>query len=136
MKVFIDTNVLASAFATRGLCADVLREVLGNEHLVVSQDVLDELKDVLCRKFGLPLSSAAEAVAFIRIDSIFSKPTVPINVNVSDPDDVPILSAAVTANADVFVTGDKALLGLKKIGTMTIVGPRGFWEILHHRRDV
>ena len=30
MKVFLDTNVLASAAATRGLCADVLREVFAS----------------------------------------------------------------------------------------------------------
>jgi putative PIN family toxin of toxin-antitoxin system len=136
MKVFLDTNVLASALATRGLCADVLREVLSNENLVVSQEVLDELKDVLCRKFGLPISGAAEAVAFVRIDSVFAKPTAPINVNISDADDIPILSAAIAAHADVFVTGDKLLLGLRRIGKMVIIGPRGFWEMLQNRREV
>jgi uncharacterized protein len=134
MKVFLDTNVLASALATRGLCADVLREVLSNEQLVISQEVLDELKDVLYRKFGLPMSSAAEAVALVRIDSIHAKPATTIHVDISDADDVPILSAALTANADVFVTGDKLLLGLKRIGTMVIVGPRGFWEMLQKRQ--
>jgi putative PIN family toxin of toxin-antitoxin system len=135
MKVFLDTNVLASALATRGLCADVLREVLSNEILVVSQDVLDELKDVLCRKFGFPVAGAAEAVAFVRIDTIIAKPTAIISVSISDADDIPILSAAIAADADVFVTGDKLLQGLKRIGRMLIVGPRGFWEILQKRRE-
>jgi uncharacterized protein len=134
MKVFLDTNILASALATRGLCADVFREVLSNEQLVVSQLVLDELKDVLHRKFGLPVASAAEAVALVCIDSLIAKPETPIHVDISDADDVPILSAACTANADVFVTGDKVLLGLNKIGAMVIVGPRGYWEILQKRR--
>ena len=30
MKVFLDINVLASAFATRGLSSDVLREVVSS----------------------------------------------------------------------------------------------------------
>ena len=47
MKIFLDTNVLASAFATRGLCADVVREIIDSENLIVSQQVLDELKEVI-----------------------------------------------------------------------------------------
>jgi hypothetical protein len=35
MKVMLDTNVLASAVATRGLCADVLRAVLAEHELVI-----------------------------------------------------------------------------------------------------
>ena len=133
MRVFLDTNVLASAFATRGLCADVLREVLANEDLLVSEVVLEELLDVLTDKFGLPARSAAEAVAIVRIDSTIAEPLTRVKAKVPDPDDEPILSAALSQKADVFVTGDKALLGLRKLGRMHIVSPRGFWERLQKR---
>ena len=46
MKVVLDTNVLASAAATRGLCADVLREVLAEHELVICKQVIDEGKNV------------------------------------------------------------------------------------------
>ena len=36
MKVFLDTNVLVSGFATRGLCADVIRLALA-EHEPIAQ---------------------------------------------------------------------------------------------------
>jgi predicted nucleic acid-binding protein len=32
--------------------------------------------------------------------------------------------------ADLFITGDKELLGLKGIGGMEIISPRAFWEKL------
>ena len=51
---FLDTNVLASAAATRGLCADVLREVLTSYELVTFAQVLNELERVLRTKFGIP----------------------------------------------------------------------------------
>jgi len=54
VKVFLDTNVLVSGFATRGLCADVIRLVLAEHELVVAQIVLDELKRVLKQKIELP----------------------------------------------------------------------------------
>ena len=44
MRVFVDTNVLVAAVATRGLCADVLRAVLASHELVVSQQVLAEVE--------------------------------------------------------------------------------------------
>ena len=50
MRVFLDTNVLVSAVATRGLCADVLREILFSHQLVVSVPLLDELKNILHTK--------------------------------------------------------------------------------------
>ena len=40
MRVLLDTNVLASAAATRGLCADVLRVVLAEHELVVCRQIL------------------------------------------------------------------------------------------------
>jgi predicted nucleic acid-binding protein len=54
VRLFLDTNVLASAVATRGLCADLVREVLLSHTLVVSAAVLAELGRVLSTKFGAP----------------------------------------------------------------------------------
>jgi predicted nucleic acid-binding protein len=54
MRVFLDTNVLVSAIAARGLCADILREILVSHQLIVSDPLLDELKNVLHTKIGIP----------------------------------------------------------------------------------
>ena len=54
MRIHFDTNVLVSAFATRGLCADLLYAVLAEHQLIVGEAVLGELVDVLERKIGLP----------------------------------------------------------------------------------
>ena len=51
MRVCLDTNVLVAAFATRGLCADVLRTVLAEHELVIGDVILDELRRVLSTKF-------------------------------------------------------------------------------------
>ena len=60
MRVFLDTNVLVSAVATRGLCADVLREVLVTHQLVVSFPLLNELTNILHSKFGIPVDVITE----------------------------------------------------------------------------
>ena len=54
MRVFLDTNLLVSAVTTRGLCADVLREILVSHQLVVSASLIAELKNILHTKIGIP----------------------------------------------------------------------------------
>lgn len=39
-----------------------------------------------------------------------------------------VLGCALQGDADLFVTGDRQLLGLNKIEKMEIVSPRTFWK--------
>ena len=59
MRVFFDTNVLAAAFATRGLCADLFAHVLLEHELVVGEVVLRELRNKLKTKLKLPVRRSA-----------------------------------------------------------------------------
>ena len=47
MRVFLDTNVLIAAFATRGLCEDVLRTTLSEHDLIIGTQVLAEVERAL-----------------------------------------------------------------------------------------
>lgn len=130
MRVFLDTNVLVSSVATRGLCADVLREVLLSHQLLVSADLLKELQRVLREKIELPLPLLSEFVEFIQQDARFSESSPLQKVPVKDKTDIPILSAALNGKRDLFVTGDSELIELERLGNREIVSPRGFWEKL------
>ncbi len=130
MRVFLDTNVLASAVATRGLCADVLREVLSSHDLIISKHLLNELKEVLQRKFGIPSPLISEFVDMLQQDTILVNPDNSPQIQIKDKDDLMILSAALTANANLLVTGDKELLALDKVKNLEIVSPRLFWNRL------
>src|SRR4030043_5410 len=128
MKIFLDTNVLVSAMATSGLCADVLREILTSHQLVVSIPLFNELKRVLREKLQIPNKLIDEAIEIIQQDAHFAIPSTLSDVKIRDKDDLMILSSALNGNADLLVTGDKELLDLFKIGKMEIISPRGFWE--------
>ena len=130
MRVFLDTNVLVSAFATRGLCADVLRTVLTEHELIVSEQVLGELERVLQTRMGVPGATAQAIIAFLRRSIIAPVPADLPQLPIRDPDDRPILAAALGAAVDVFVTGDRELLALEDQVEMTITDPRGFWNLL------
>lgn len=128
--MFLDTNVLVSAVATRGLCADVLREIFVSHLLVISPPLISELKNVLLDKIGIPGKIASEFIGVLTQDCIMSENEELINIDIKDRDDVLILSTAINAGTELFVTGDKELLELNTIRSMRIVSPREFWEML------
>ena len=128
MRVFLDTNVLASAFGTRGLCADLYREVILSHVLISSASVLAELRDVLTEKFRLPESEVSEVIEMLESTAFLEQSTAQHQIEISDRDDCIILSSAIEGNADVFVTGDKEVQELEKVADMTILTPRDFWE--------
>ncbi len=135
MKVFLDTNVLASAAATRGLCADVLREVFAAHELVISEYLVTELKRVLAEKFILPHDIRDDYIWLLHQDTIDAGEADPPPVQLKDKSDIPILGDALQANADILVTGDLELQNLKKIGNLLILSPRGFWEKLRAENE-
>lgn len=130
MRIFLDTNILASAVATRGLCADVLREVLTSHELVISDSLLKELRRVLQRNLKVPTLLISEFIDVLKQDTVFVKPADLPEVNIKDKDDLIILASALSGEADLFVTGDKELLELAKVENLEIVSPRAFWEKL------
>ena len=130
MRVFLDTNVLASAFATRGLCEDVLREVLATHVLIVSPLLLDELERVLRKKFNLPRVLASEILKFLNQETLLYEAGALPALEIKDRGDLILLSSALMGKADIFVTGDKELIELRKVKSLQVLSPRAFWEML------
>ena len=130
MRVYPDTNVLVSAVATRGLCADLFQAILSNHELLIGETVLVELARVLARKLHLAPSTITEWDGFLRRQGEII-PTGPLlRVKVRDPQDRAILAEAVAGRADVLVTGDRDLLVLAARPPLRILSPRDFWDLL------
>jgi putative PIN family toxin of toxin-antitoxin system len=134
MKVFLDTNVLAGAAATRGLCADVLREAFASHELIISEQVLKELRRVLRAKFGVDQDLADDFIRLLEKESVPAQPSELPNIEIEDQEDVNIVGAAISAKAHVLVTGDKELLDLGHVEGLEILSPRKFWEKLKAKR--
>jgi putative PIN family toxin of toxin-antitoxin system len=134
MRVFLDTNVLASALATRGLCTDILREVINSDELIISDPLLVELHRILLKKFYIPGPLVDEMITFLQRDTIHSQIGDLLDIKIKDKDDIIILSSAVNGKAELFVTGDKEVLSLGKVGRMEILSPRGFWDKTRKKR--
>ncbi len=135
MRVFLDTNVLVSAFATRGLCADVVRQILVEHDLVTSELVLKELRRALRNRIRLPEPLVDAIEAFLREQEIVRDARPPADMPLRDLADRRILASAIEAGADLLVTGDRELLEVADRVEIAIVSPREFWELLKRRRS-
>ncbi len=130
MRVFLDTNVLVSAFGTRGLSADVFRHVPAEHTLLAGEVVLRQMRRAFRRMLKLPSRVVDSIESLLREYEVVPRPPNPSDVAVRDPDDKWILASALAANADVLITGDRDLLELGKRAPLRILDPRGFWNLV------
>ena len=134
MIIFLDTNVLVSALATRGLCSDVLREILSFHQLVISAPLLAELERILKDKIKLPENLINESLEFLKQTSTMSEPFDRPIPELKDKDDIPIVNSALNGGVELFITRDKEVLRLGSVEEMMIVDPRTFWELLKSQK--
>jgi putative PIN family toxin of toxin-antitoxin system len=130
LKVFLDTNVLASSIATRGPCSELLESVMHDHELLMCQPVLWELERVLAQKFRLPKAVVAGFLALLKAEATVVEPRKNPPIPLKDADDIAILACAIAGKADLFVTGGKELLDLRKIEELVVVSPRELWNQL------
>ena len=135
MRVFLDTNILVSAFAARGLCADLFEVVLLEHEQILGRSVLRELSKALQQKVKLPAKDTTALVAFLTDEAThLVESSDPVTAAV-DPDDAIVLGDAIIGRAEAFVTGDAKILGLGHHGDLRIVSPRAFWDLLQGERS-
>lgn len=119
-RVVPDTNIVVSGLLWRGQPRRVLDAARdGIIELYTSPVLLEELEDVLKReKFAARLTAASVTVqdlifgfsALARV--IEAEPIEPVIL--VDPDDDAVLACALSADAEVIVSGDSDLLDLKE----------------------
>lgn len=114
MRVVLDTHVLVAALVFPGGQGDAaLRRVIdGKDQLVLSRAILDELLEVLGRKFARDAEELAHVAVFVSDLATVVAPKRRLRVVKDDPDNR-ILECALAGNAQAIVTGDKGLLALK-----------------------
>jgi putative PIN family toxin of toxin-antitoxin system len=128
MRVIIDTNVFASGVFWKGPPFQILQAwQQGDIRLIVSRPILEEYRRILLHlsehRPGVKIDRVLELVdmhAEIVEPVYFTRPVC------SDPDDDKFLGAALSANIDFVVTGDKALLAQDGFRGVKVVTPRKF----------
>jgi putative PIN family toxin of toxin-antitoxin system len=127
---FLDTNVLVSAFAARGLCAEVLELVLLDHDLIIGRNVLRELEKALREKVKLSVARSTEIINFVSGEATQVVDMAEAAQLDIDAADALVVGEALAGQAELFVTGDAALLRLAAAESLKVLSPRQFWETL------
>lgn len=131
MKVVFDTNVFVSAFIVSGSRSEsaFLLAQRRTVELYSSIPILTETARVLRTKFHQSEQDIATALKLISRASIIARPVRTIT-ELDDRPDNRILECAVTAQADVIVTGDQHLLKLRTFECVAIVCVADFLRMI------
>ena len=130
MRVVFDTNIFISALIFPESSADkALRKgIQGEDQLVISKAILDELLGVLAKKFSRDREALARVAVLLADIGLLVRPVHKINV-LSDEADNRILECAVKGQADIIVTGDQVLLKLGNYMGIKILSLRKYLDM-------
>jgi len=130
MNVLLDANVLISAIAGRGLCEAVVEYSLEEHEIIVSEELVQDVREKLLTKLKVSPPVVAEFCQLLMDNGkCFPAGHVPANA-CRDPDDLHLLGLAEASCAAFLVTGDKDLLVLGHFQGTRIVTPRQFWDCM------
>ncbi|MBF0518252.1 MAG: putative toxin-antitoxin system toxin component, PIN family [Nitrospirae bacterium] len=129
MKVVIDCNIFISAGLNRGTCRDLIYELIEHHTVYFSPEIIEEYTVVINR----PKFQKVPAFNLILQDlgtvAIIVKPAQH-SFKLADPNDETYLSTALTAKADVVITGNKKHFPLNEYEGVKIISPREFLDLL------
>ena len=131
MRIVLDTNVLVAALLSPlGTCARLLDLVLDGAIAICADNrILQEYEDVLHRKeLALPVAAVRAVLDFLR-ESAEPIAARPLATTLPDPDDLPFLEVAATAEA-VLVTGNLRHFPKKACRAVRVIGPAECLELL------
>ena len=131
MRIVLDSNVLVS-MAIRSRRLQPLRDAWegGRFTALVSAELLAETEDVLRRPKLATHLSTADVAPFLRLLRALGEPvslTLPYP-EFSDPKDRYLLAMLRDGDADLLVTGDKALLKMEQFEGKSILSAAAFVE--------
>jgi putative PIN family toxin of toxin-antitoxin system len=131
VKVLFDTNVHVSDAIYGGLATRAITATLtGRWKIFVCPTILSELDRVIRTKFHRSQSFVNATFQALRDVSEVADEPVSRHRVPGDPDDSPILRAALAASVDYLVTGDAKLLGMSPVEGVRIVTLAEYLHVL------
>jgi len=128
VKLVLDTNVLVAALVARGVCSDLLEHCVRQHIVISSQPMLNELRDVLTRKFRQRDVDVRNALRLFEETFTLVAPDVLEPPTCRDHDDDVVLATALAGNCAAIVTGDQDLLVLDPFKGIRVLTPSAFWK--------
>lgn len=130
MKVIFDTNIFISALAIPGSRAEnaILQIIEGEDSLVISKEIINEVLLVLSTKFSRDREALSHVAVNLSDLAALVNPTKRIRV-LKDEEDNRILECALCGKANAIVTGYKEMLKLKEYKGIKIISLKEYLEL-------
>jgi uncharacterized protein len=128
MKVVIDTNIFVSSFFGGNPRRIIDLWKTEKITLCLSKEILDEYIEVLQRIGLQDEDELGELLALFKrgFNMLFTTKTPKAKVVKNDPDDDKFIECAMALNAEVVVTGDKAIEAVSEYMGIKILTPQRF----------
>jgi len=130
----VDTNILLSALVFGSARMAALLEKIGEDHtMVICTHIIDEFRKVVAEK--APKYNSAVDTFFSRLpyELVYTPQWTENMPELRDTKDKPILAAAIAADIDMIVTGDKDFLE-SDVERPEIISHLDFWDIYKNLR--
>lgn len=130
MRIMLDTNILISvAIFNSERLKQMLMYICDKHTLVLSSYVIEELENVIARKFPNKFNDITKFLYKIPYELNYSPKEIiqDSSISIRDSKDLPILNSAIISDVDIFITGDKDFddVNIEKPEIMT---PSEFFE--------
>lgn len=131
MRVVIDTNVFVSSFfgGNPRKVIDLWKQ--GKLSLCLSRAIIDEYTEVL-QRIGIEQTDLRALLQLFAngYNSLFAGKTPKLQIVKDDPDDDIFFECAVALKASHIISGDKAVLAIKKYVTIDVLTPQAFLALM------
>lgn len=131
-RAVVDTNVIVSAVTAGGVPQKIIQAWITGEFVaIISEELRREINTVLSRSKLISLDRKRR----ILLGTLFNQALTVLPRRIKEPvfpdeNDHFLLELAVTGQASFIVTGDKAMLKVKKASGIEIVSPQQFCKKL------
>lgn len=125
----VDTNVLVSLLVFSSKKMNQIMECVFMKHqLVLSSYIVEELKNVVRRKFPHKITVIDELLSKMSYEYVYTPDTVNKTLfEIRDVKDYPILYTAILEDVDILITGDNDFKDVN-VEKPEILTPTEFWE--------
>ncbi|OQW50618.1 MAG: hypothetical protein A4S09_02150 [Proteobacteria bacterium SG_bin7] len=131
-RVVVDTNVVISALTAGGTPQKIIQAWIMGEFLaIMSTELRQEINTVFNRsKFIKPDKKRRALLGTLFNQALMVLPQPISDIAFPDKNDHFLFELAITAQATIIVTGDKALLNIKRVKGIEILSPQQFCQKL------
>ncbi len=109
MRIMLDTNVLISSIIFKSkIMNELIAAILKDHRLVLSSFVIEELKNVVQRKFEGRAAELDHFLTVLPFEYVYTPDEMDEDLfEIRDEMDYPVLYSAIVEDVDILITGDK-----------------------------